>query len=717
MQELRAYEFKSLSKAKLANELIRELQKFIDDTQKEDQENTKSKQTIIISKLEQCITRNRHLEEANRELLKNIDARAVDINTLNAEILDLSNRFRAANIENTMLKLKLQKFEQASNVSPTQANQEIETVKDEEIRNLCGKILQLEQQLAQLQKTTINTEDHAKLESKYKELQKEYDDNQAAYLELLQDVKRLRDLKKTEALINGGIEKKEMSLEKEFADKKHALEAKEFSERTIEFETYKKKITEDNTRLAAENKTLQANLKLCQLKFEDLQAKYLAAENRMALLEKDIETRNQILQIRSEHISSLITEKEQIVVQLQQLAAQVKESSDKLTDADSRLRFYDEYSERLSKNNKQLLEEKEVFLKGLLNRQRELVHSDSKSKAEVERITQEYYRLQSKLNAAEEIHKLELRKSEDHTMLLKMRLENQDIVVSNLMSKLEVKDQIVKGLQDKLSEILKKTDTGLNPDLIALAETNSILFRSALSIADQKNIETLRELLSQQKQQFEETLKAVMASHDEIAAKFFALEEQYSKDMTLYEQRMGLLNANHQNELQKLEQNIHDLHLSYNKQLEKSAADQKNAMLMISELQSKLNDEVSKSKELMNERIQLSRMNSEMEKNFGNIVAQHTAVQSKLLEERAALENDIASLRNELEALRVKNMELINEIENARNTEKMEEEKTRVEMPQVQEVPIGDKMIDESENIGQVMASESQNVESQVIKI
>lgn len=671
---------------------------------KKEQESLRSNYSRIINNLEISTAKNKQLEEANRALNEELKARRLELYEMHAEISDLTSRMRAYTIENQKLKIELLRYNPDEMITLMPA-EEIDSIKDQEIRDLRARLAQLDQQFRVLQDS--RSDEFSSLKAKYDEIQKLNETYESRYLEVLGQLRIYSDIKRIEELIadTGSSNKMEQENSGPAAEKeisaRESIGARDFRARKLEFENFKKRLSEENSKLAAENKTMHINLKVAQLKFEDLQTKYQV----VGQFEKDIENYQQIINARNQTIGSLVNEKEQISRQIMQLTTQNLELSDKIVQVESQIKFYEEYSERLSRSNKKLLEEKEVFIKTIIECQTAQARAESQSKAELARVTEECLKLRNELASQTSLHAIALKKHEDSTLLMKTRVENQDVAIETLIKKVDVQNQIIRELNQKVEDLLRSHDTNLKEDLNMLADMNSILFKSTLSAEDYKNLESLKELLSQQKKQYEETLRGVMQSQDEISEKFFALLERYQKEQERYEKELELqtkekleITKNYEAKFKELEQKAQQARDNERMEEEKSTGqdDKSNGQLFslkevtelrdtlererqnAIELRNRLVEEQAVSKKLLDEKLQLAKSLAEMEKTLAvkmNILQMR---ELGLQEEKKVLKAQIEQIKAEEISLRNRLRALTENMEGQGEDQEMEEEQQEV---------------------------------------
>ena len=524
------------------------------------------------------ITRNKNLEAQTQELTKEISMQKNQIENLQTETFDLTSKIRELNIENHLLKMRVQKYEPDANIS-TLSNEEIESSKDAEIRDLHKKISFYEQQLTQMKETSTNSGEYTKLKSEFEELKKLNESNEVKIEELLQQIKLLQQVKRTEGAVTTAAdvigEDKAHLPEMTRTASKFAADTQEFVKKRFEFENLKKQLTEENAKLNNQNKNLLSDLKLTTSRLEDLQNRYQATEKRITLLEGSLRTHQDTIKARDQHIESLLKEKENVAneaIEQHRASAGLRE---KIYELENRLKFLERSNEQFSKMNKELLEDKQVYLKTLLNRQKELVQIEIKNKKEINKLVQENDRLRAELATQQDLYAMTLKKNEDRAIILKMRVENQDITTTNLMKKIEVQEKIIKELNKKFETITK---VSANPvqEQNPLEKITANLF---VHSEENKSLESLKDLLAHQKKQFDETLRVILKSHEEISKRFFDLEDRYRKEQTSSSQRimmltdqMAAMTSQSDIRVKELEQKIKEVEALNKKMMEEKAA-------------------------------------------------------------------------------------------------------------------------------------------------
>jgi len=281
---------------------------------------------------------------------------------------------------------------------------------------------------------------------------------------------------------------------------------------------------------------------------------------------------------------------------------------------------------------------------------------------------------------------------------MKTRVENQDLAIETLVKKVDVQNQIIKELNQKLDNVLKSQSTNLKEDLNMLADMNSILFKSTLSAEDYKNLESLKELLSQQKKQYEDTLAGVMQSQDEISLKFFTLLEWYQNEQQKYEKELEQISkekleiiTNYEKKLKEYEQKAQKPQGERMEEEGEKTIGDKAQIVSLKEvtelrdalererqnacdLQNKLVEEQALSKKLLDEKMQLAKSLAEMEKSLAVKLNIYQLRELSLLEEKKVLKAQVDHIKSEEISLRNRLRMLAENMEVQGEEQEMEEE-------------------------------------------
>ena len=622
--------------------MFSEIQTKLSAITKKDKENSKSNYNLLVTKLQQGLNKICMLEDVKKMLEEDNANKKIEIGNLHTETSELVGRVRDLTVAHHTLKLKLQKYEPSVSTQ-AESVQSINAEKDNEIRDLRRKVEAQEQELRQLREIGFASNEYSKLELEHKELKKELEQNRRDLEDLVDQLRSLQEVKRIEKLAEGPSlmvdETNEGTSHKRTSTGKQLSSPDVLVRKPSEFENLKRKLTDENIKLSAENRNYLKEVKFAQLKYEDVETKLRVAQSRIALLEKDQESKINTIRSRTQHTDSLTRERQELSDELVRVRQRESQNREQRIQLEAKLKFYEEYNSRLTSNNRDLLADKQAYLKSLLTRQKEILEADNRNNEEKNKLIQENAQLRNEVATHKTSRIVDSKKSEDQAFLLKMKSENQDIVITSLMRKIEVQESIVSELSLRLTELTNKQDGNLKEDLDVLADMNSILFKSSLSIEDYKNLESLKELLHRQKNQYEDTLKALLQSHEDISQKFFGLEEKYRKEQESADERtvdltsqMTTSTANYEKKLKELEEKIQELELAKAKQagegesqqqgdsmvleggvamstseLEELRQDLDSERRKITDLERKLLDADSKVKALENEKLELTR--------------------------------------------------------------------------------------------------------------
>jgi len=384
------------------------------------------------------------------------------------------------------------------------------------------------------------------------------------------------------------------------------------------------------------------------LRVSTLEKQNAEVGNKIAILEKEKQIKNDTIANRERHLNDISLEQNRLRDEREQLANRINELEEERERIVERVRYYEEYTERMGKINFDIIEEKELYLKTILNQKNELALIERRHKTEIEKVLREREEIRQQFVSANNERISTLQKYHDDTFANRLKLENQNIIITNFVKKIEQSENIIKELDHKLNEYIEASQNDYNKNIPQLSELSNILNKSRLTVEDYKNFDAIKELLTQQRNQYEESVKYLEKTIDTLGQRYLALEEQYANDKKTSIEQLEKLKRENVDTITKYETKIRELE-EKEKQLIKKAATAKVAKPAAGTEEEK----------------------TEMEEEHGDQVEEELGG-----EDEGDLYAEIENLRNELNCEKENKLKLESELETVRErNRKIEEEK------------------------------------------
>jgi len=539
---------------------------------KSQQDDTKGDFALLLSKLQLAISRNKQMNDEITGYKTQLESKNKEVVTLQEEIEKCFSQIRTYRIDNNKLKIKLNNYDPGLNLELL-TKEQVDNEKDEEIRSLRDKVRTLNRDLQEKDRNTVDSQKLNELKSNF-EVQAEELRIKTDVIESLNN--QLRILREASAINNmvsapiiaERIQEKVGNIELE-QDPDLQRQINELVQKRFEFENTKKRLDEENAILTRENREISRKFADLNLRVGSLENQNAEMRNRVNILEKEKQIKNDTITNRERNLSEVTLEQNRLRDEREQLVNRINELEEEREKLVERVRYYEEYTERMGKINFDIIEEKELYLKTILNQKNEIALVERRHKTELEKVMREREEIRQQFVTANNERVATLQKYHDDTFANRLKLENQNIIITNYMKKIEQSENIIKELDEKLNEYIKASQNNYEKDIPQLSEISNILNKSRLTVEDYKNFDAIKELLTQQRTQYEESVKYLETTIDTLGQRYLALEEKYTNDKKAYAEQLDKLRRENLDTIAKYENKIKELE-ERERQLEKT---------------------------------------------------------------------------------------------------------------------------------------------------
>ena len=539
------------------------------------QDETKGDFSLLLGKLQLAITRNKAMSDEITNYKAQLESKSKEVVLLQEEIEKCFSQIRTYRIDTNKLKIKLNTYDPGLNLEIL-TKEQVDSVKDEEIRSLKEQVRSIKRELDEKSRNTVDSQKLNELKSNF-EAQGEELRIKTEIIESLNN--QLRILREASAINNmvsapiiaERIQEKVGNIEMEH-DHDLQRQVNELVQKRFEFENTKKRLDEENAVLTKENREISRKFADLTLRVATLEKQNAEIGNKIAILEKEKQIKNDTIANRERHLNEISLEQNRLRDEREQLANRINELEEERERFVERVRYYEEYTERMGKINFDIIEEKELYLKTILNQKNELALIERKHKAELEKVLREREEIRQQFVSANNERIATLQKYHDDTFANRLKLENQNIIITNFVKKIEQSENIIKELDQKLNEYIEASQNDYNKNIPQLSELSNILNKSRLTVEDYKNFDAIKELLTQQRSQYEESVKYLETTINTLGQRYLALEEQYANDKKTYAEQLEKLKRENLDTITKYETKIRELEEKEKQLLKKAAA-------------------------------------------------------------------------------------------------------------------------------------------------
>eukprot|EP01016_Furgasonia_blochmanni_P001698 TRINITY_DN1066_c0_g1_i10.p1 TRINITY_DN1066_c0_g1~~TRINITY_DN1066_c0_g1_i10.p1 ORF type:complete len:694 (-),score=138.77 TRINITY_DN1066_c0_g1_i10:1395-3476(-) len=423
-----------------------------------------------------------------------------------------------------------------------------------------------------------------------------------------------------------------------------------------------KKLQEEMKDLQKENHALTISRLAISKELENVKRELESLKSQRSNDKNQIYQLQEIAKLKEQNVEKVRRDLAELEKASTDLRSKLEKQENERLKAAETIEVLNENNTQLSKIVESLMDEKQKYFQTVLNQQVEL----NRIYADQQALSRQSSNMKQNLNEELTKKNLEINQlrynQEEGLLKLKLKLENQTSIINkleqekaNLLRTIQDLNKYIKELVNSVfvrseSEEQKQSFNEIMDKVIHASSSGADLLSESEKL---KNIEYLRQLFSQQRQFYEESLASVRGSLEQVTNRFLELESKYLADqdeakkfVDSYKARFEATVADYERQLQDLRENTESKEKDIIKDMEKSREQSSSELKTHMDVIEKLNNEIKDLQEgIDKERVtrnEQEKMRLELDNRCSQLINQN----HDLIQERNDLRTRLTQLAN-----------------------------------------------------------------------